>query len=260
MFNGYFGFHKPVTMKYLLPLSFIAMLTVSCTRYQYLTVKSSSAEVHKKSENQFVAENDSLLFLYDFKGKNLPLNIMISNKSDQPVLVDWRRSKAVINDESYDIVPEEEVVQQIAPKSYIRRELVKVARGYMDRLPHAEFSKRVIQLQSGTRVRVQEASFPEVLSPVRFSTHLSILPGGEGERNADPVKVEHVFYVSEILRSGQKWNMNGRAYVEKATGFGNTVGLVAAAVVLGAVVAGATAIALDGVEEGIWDENYYENN
>lgn len=246
-------------MKYLLPLSFIALLTVSCTRYQYLTVNSSSPSVQKKSENQFVAENDSLLFMYDFKGKNLPLNIMISNKSDQPVLVDWRRSKAVINDESYNVVPEEEV-QQIPPRSQIRRELVKVTRGYLDKLPHAEFSRRVVRLQSGTRVGVQAASFPELLSPVRFQTYLSILPTGKGERNADPVKVEHVFYVSEIWRSGQKWNMDGRAFVEKATGFGNTAGWVTAAVVIGAVVAGTAALAVEGADEGVEDENYYENN
>lgn len=251
--------NKPVAMNYLLPLSFIVLLTVSCTRYQYLTVRSPSADIEKKSENQFVAENDSMLIMYDFKGKNLPLNIMISNKSEQPVLVDWRRSKLVINDESYDVVPEEEV-QQIPPRAHIRRELVKVVRGYIYKLPHAEFSRRVVVLQSGRKVRVDEASFPEVLSPVRFSTYLSILPTGAGEGNAEPVRVEHVFYVSSVMKSGQKWTMDGRAYVEKLTGFGNGASWVGAAVLMGAIVAGATVWALDGVNEGSIDENFYENN
>src|SRR5215831_12435682 len=85
-------------MKIMIPLSFIFLVYTSCSVYQYGTIGSTG--LHLNEKNEFVAENDSLRIQYNFSGEDAPVKLMIWNKLDKPIYVDWQHSALVVNNKS----------------------------------------------------------------------------------------------------------------------------------------------------------------
>lgn len=261
-------------MKYSLPLILLvpALLTVSCTRYQYLTISSNSAAVQKNARNQFILENDSLLIMYDFKGAELPLGIRVTNKLNEPVMIDWKRSSIIINDEAVSLMPQEAMTlgvarsesaslnrsnsiaytdmsavtslpadqQQVPPRSFITREPLKVHTRYFE-IPKGAYVKKRVKLENGSKLRVREISYTKEQSPLQFRTFLTLVKQGEGRE----LTFDHELYVSGILSSGQSLTGDDRPYVSKGTVFSD----VAAAVGAVAVIGGAAAVAVASPEK-----------
>ncbi|MGN6419372.1 MAG: hypothetical protein ACTHMC_17870 [Pseudobacter sp.] len=256
-------------MKYLLPLSFIVLLTVSCTRYQYLTVRSSDPAVQQNVKDQFVVENDTLLVTYDFKGADLPVSIRISNKLEKPLLVDWKRSSIIINDQSISLKPDEITrgsalsatsgvgrsvrysdtrtefsavtsspadLEMVPPRAYIEPAPFRVATEYFDNIPEAAWAWREVVMKDGGRVRKKVAVFSEQDSPLRFRTYLTLLTEEKGPAQV----VEHSFYLSEILSSGEAIPGHKGPWVAKVSSGGGVVAGVLVAGVIGAAAAAAS--------------------
>ncbi|HNC30155.1 MAG TPA: hypothetical protein PKX08_09130, partial [Cyclobacteriaceae bacterium] len=77
-------------------LSLITALCIVCTgcsTYQYVTVSSPL-----KTQNEFIAENDTVKISYDFSGEQGPVKISIYNKLSTPLYVDWSKSALIIGD------------------------------------------------------------------------------------------------------------------------------------------------------------------
>lgn len=84
-------------MKKIILASLFAFLFTACTQYQFMTVESN---IYNQDNQQFVWENDSVRICYSFAGANCPLNIMIYNKLQQPLFVDWQKSAIIYGDGS----------------------------------------------------------------------------------------------------------------------------------------------------------------
>jgi hypothetical protein len=263
-------------MKYSLPFFVLVpvLLTVSCTRYQYLTISSNSAAVEKNARNQFILENDSLVIMYDFKGAELPLGIRVTNKQNEPVMIDWKRSSIIINDEAVSLMPQEAVtrgiarsesvslnranfisytytdmnavtslpadLQQIPPRSFIMREPLKVHTRYFE-IPKGAYVKKRLELENGSKLRVREVSYTKEQSPLQFRTFLTLVTQGEGRL----LTFEHDFYVSGIVSSGQSLTGDDRPYVSKGTVFSDVASTVSAVALIG----GAAAVAVANPEK-----------
>ncbi|WP_127132347.1 hypothetical protein [Pseudoflavitalea rhizosphaerae] len=237
----------------------LMLLMASCTRFQYLTISSSSAGIQKNAGGQFVAENDSVVTIYDLKGEGIILGMKIINKHDKALTVNWKKSSVVINDEAVSLVPDAAVTagaarsetlklnseiatggtnftavtslpvekQQIPPRSFVTRELLKVTGGWY-KIPLEDYTKKTVVLEDNSKVRVRELSFNEDESLLRFRTYLTLEPEDGGE----PVILQHAFYVAGITRTGNIKAGADRPYLEKLT----NVTSVVAGVIVGSVL------------------------
>lgn len=74
----------------------VAMLFSACQTYQYNTISSVNTTQDEKT-GKFNVENDSVKITYSFTGKNAPINVVVYNKLNEPVYVDWKRSAYIID-------------------------------------------------------------------------------------------------------------------------------------------------------------------
>ncbi|MBO9632527.1 MAG: hypothetical protein J7578_05370 [Chitinophagaceae bacterium] len=257
-------------MKNFLPLfAFLVVATTSCRQYQYITINSNNLKQEDKAGRDFVIENDSLQIVYNFKGKDAPVNIRITNKLDRPIAIDWKRSALIVNDQAVSYMPDKLITtgtasgstlnwskdwstsytsfsattplpvdwQMIPPKSFIVRTPMGVTNTFFKDKEKSSFVKTQKILSDGTPVYVREASFTEETSPLKFRSYLTVLTEGDGR--IDPIVFEHSFYASKFTNSTMSptgLSME-EAYVKRSTAFGTGFGVVAGVAVLGTVMA-----------------------
>ena len=81
------------------PLSlFLILLSFcfsSCFSLQYFTVNST--EVPKDTANCFFFENDTVKVVYDYGGFKGPIYISVTNKTDKPMYINWKKSAIIEN-------------------------------------------------------------------------------------------------------------------------------------------------------------------
>ncbi len=114
---------------------------------------------------------------------------------------------------------------------------------FIDNVPDSAFHKLKYTAADGYTIRVKAAVFTETASPFRFKSYLTLIVG---EVTAKPVPLEHTFFVSQLISTGQApgtiWlnnsNRGNQFYISHATGEG---GLVVGAVVVGAAAAASAA-------------------
>lgn len=260
-------------MRTTIPLSYLLILFVSCTRYQYATISSQHLTMNDKQE--FVAENDTLRLIYNFNGEDAPINLTIENKLNVPVYIDWRQSSLIVNDKAVSYVPDHiqlsglistsgyrstsytsssgtidakvampPVVDFIPPHSYINKNPMGITNRSVI-LPDSTLHREKVSSTDGTFYYIKRATFTETSSPLKFRSYLTMTVGEAAGR---PVVVEHVFYVSELVNTGllpehfgnSFYFKGNRYYVRESTGFGRAAtgfGVIAGT----AVIAGAAA-------------------
>jgi hypothetical protein len=244
-----------------IPLSCIILLCISCTRYQYTTLSSSSTATNDKLE--FVAENDSLRLVYNFYGQNAPINITIQNKLQVPVYVDWQRSALVVNDHAISYVPNEMKIQGafysesynsnyrgssfgmtsgsidataslprtfniIPPQTYITNTPMGVTNKLIENVPDTAYHRVNYTMIDGYSVPVKMATFTEATSPLRFKSYITLMVG---DSTSKPVAIEHTFYVSELITTSHDpesmWLTSAyrgnQFYLKEQTGYGKTM-------------------------------------
>ena len=260
-----------------IPLSCIILLCISCSRYQYTTLNSSSVAMNDKLE--FVSENDSLRIVYNFNGQNAPINITIQNKLHVPVYIDWQRSALVVNDKAISYMPAEMNIQGgfythsynygnrgsnyavtsghinatasipptmdfIPPQSFIAKSPLGVTNKLIENVPDTAYHKVNYTMIDGYSVPVKVATFNEASSPLRFRSYLTFMVG---DSTTKPVAVEHTFFVSELITTTHDpqsiWLTSAyrgnQFYVREQTGYGKT--MTGFGVILGSAVVVATA-------------------
>ncbi|NML23061.1 hypothetical protein HHL16_19440 [Pseudoflavitalea sp. G-6-1-2] len=236
-------------MKNLIPLLLLIVSFTGCKSYQYISVNST--QLLRTGNDEFVAENDSVKITYNFNGKNLPVNIRVMNKLDKVMVIDWKRTSLIINDQSYSFFREEKVTrgraetstlalsriasssytefrsvtqmppdgETVPPKSFVTRSSQFVTDNFIEPAPgHPGFGKTKYSMPHGPRVRVRMASFEQSNSPLVIRTYLSMLIEEGGKIQTIPL--EHNFYVSSLIRTDRNpfttgWN---GAYVVQAAG------------------------------------------
>lgn len=86
-----------------MPIVYIAMLFClmgfgSCTTYYYSVLDTNRPGTGKMDNGDFRQETDSVSVSYCFFGQNLPVEITIANKLDQPLFLDWQQSALILDD------------------------------------------------------------------------------------------------------------------------------------------------------------------
>jgi hypothetical protein len=82
-------------MKLILPCFISIVLLSSCAEHQYLTV--SGVNIRKDDQNEFVYENDPFKIIYHFKPNYGKMLVSVSNRTDEPLVVDWWKSAMIID-------------------------------------------------------------------------------------------------------------------------------------------------------------------
>jgi hypothetical protein len=213
-------------MKSILP-ALASCFLVSCTAYQVMTV--SSREVKQNQANEFVVENDSLELSYNFNGKDGPVKIMIRNKLQQPIYVDWKRSALIINDRAVSFAPGKVPIEGsiatanyawskewsssysrlsataqlptetafIPPGTYVSQQLIGITNQALEQLPDSIFSKKNIPAIGDSYAAIKQAFFTAESSPLVFKSYITMLIG---DTLPKPVIYQHNFYVSELIK------------------------------------------------------------
>lgn len=245
-------------MKRYLPILAMPFVIVACTRFQYVTVNST--DTHKNANSQFVVDNDSLRFSYDFNGKNGPVNITVQNKMTRPVYVDWKNSALTINDSTISYMPSDvqfdgtvsnyryhyspvtsgsiigdaklpRDVDYIPPGSYISKTTVNLLTNFFNSIPDSVFRQVAVETVDGSNLSVKQAAFDATNSPLRFNSYLNYKVG---DLSAQPTSLRQSFYVHEVTNTGtnprnlRSFNeeRGNHAYLEKTTEGGKVVGVV----------------------------------
>jgi hypothetical protein len=257
-------------MKNIFYAAIILVALSSCTKSQFVTVKSDAPA---SGFSTYFFENDSMKVSYTFKGYNCPVNVQVYNKLSVPLYIQWTKSALIIDgktvpfwkDESsfssgtytteidwggvssshsntHGTIKRPESVSFIAPQSsvtnsrlYLKEKFFKVASH-----PKAKKSKKKIFLLDGP-ITANHYEFKKEDSPFQFKTYLTISTEQDG---SNPTHITNSFWVAEVLQSGNIGNsyplQDNEFRLVKATGFGTVVGgtvLIGTAVFLGVVAA-----------------------
>jgi hypothetical protein len=240
----------------ILALSVLVLLT-ACNRYQYLGI--SSDELVKNGHQEFTVENDTLQLVYNFNGQNAPVNLMVRNKLNKPIYINWKHSALIINDNAISYSPDKVAIegvvkastlnwgqgygltdgviygtanlppgiQMIPPQSFVTKTPMGVTNKLLKNIPDSALRRIKINTVDGNLVNAQQAFFDASNSPLRFRSYLAIVVG---DSTPVPIAYQHSFYVSELYRTGlnpKKFDYNREragewAYVQEITGFGKS--------------------------------------
>ncbi|MCC5930565.1 MAG: hypothetical protein JJU28_15065 [Cyclobacteriaceae bacterium] len=172
---------------------FFVLFSSACTRYQYALIESP---LPKNEDSSYLYENDTFSILYSFNGKNGPLQITFTNKSTQPLFIDWSRSAYIANGHQHSVWEEgsgQSAITQIAPKaqdSFIRRYL---SVGFIE-LPEFQKQKSTLNTNTG-KVNAELYDYKQEDSPLKFSVYLTIA-NDIGFKN--PIGLTHDFWLKEV--------------------------------------------------------------
>jgi len=238
-----------------------------CSVYQHVSLNSNMPQNDKL---EYLIENDSTTIVYSFCGQNGPIHIELSNKSDKPLYVDWRKSALITNGQSVSlwkdeaivnasstenkVLPENEIVSSTSSidGSIVRKDKVSFIP------PHSSISVNSYALQTKFftnpaqksvravfyttegQASAKKYSFSKEDSPLNFRIFLSI---SDDESFKHPVQFDNSFWVSDYLQTSVSPKSlstipGNQFYIRKTTGAGHT--LLAASLV-GILVVGAAA-------------------
>lgn len=249
-------------MKKLMTLAAATLLLSACSKYYVSTLESSNA---KKSEERgtFKFENDTLSVTYSFNGKNAPVSIMMYNKLNEPLFIDWQKSALIKGDQaisfsgkeikiradiygsSYpDIIGEGSIQRSslnasialpetnnfIPPKSSVTKTpLLLAERHNYRKVPNDAFEKAFIPVSNGPGVWGRTATFTPENSPLSFKSYLTFYTEKDNKRQEFFMVQD--FYLSNLTKSFSNpknfSSLNNKPgnvfYNEESTGYGKAM-------------------------------------
>lgn len=244
-------------------VSYIIILLSGCSSYQHVLLTSNIPQDNNK---RFVVSNDTLAVKYAFAGQNCPVNIVIENKQDKPLYIDWSKSAVIVNGQRFSYWADEASINALVTTSGVRwSKEFSYSEGYVSGKisksekvsfipPHSYIAVTPIWLKSNTfplskemnpsRINVYTAegavksnryTFDIDNSPMAFRSFLSV---SFTEDFVSPIYLDHTFWASEIIETSvspirlqhQRFD---QFYLESAS---NTSAGVGAAVVVGTVL------------------------
>lgn len=222
-------------MKLILP-ALICSLFASCGTYQVMTV--SSREIPQNKFGEFVVENDSLVLTYNFNGQNGPITMMIKNKLQQPLYIDWKRSALIINEQAISYAPGKiriegafgassyhwdlpsdptpvtttagrlsataqfpSDIEFLPSQTYVTKKLMGITNQGVSNLHDSMFSKKKVPLMHGESYETYETiKLANFTAETSPLVFKSYLTVMVGDTLPRPVVYQHNFYVSELLK------------------------------------------------------------
>ena len=198
-------------------LLLISFLFPSCYAYQFFTLKNDHLVENNKHE--FVLENDTLKITYNFNGKDCPLNLSFFNKTNKPLLIDWKKSAVIVNDtatslysNAYEIngiengsryghsysgnlsgkVVGQEENSFIPPNASITRSLINLT---VQPIGINQFgSEKKVEIPNQVPVKFQEKEFNKQNTPFQFRSYITFKFQGEDKE----FYIDNAFYVKKV--------------------------------------------------------------
>ncbi|MBN9386092.1 MAG: hypothetical protein J0H74_35370 [Chitinophagaceae bacterium] len=220
------------------PLTLTALLSMlmyfsSCVpTWQYITL--DSREVTKDASKRLFFENDTISLVYSYNGYGGPIRMSITNKTDKPMYVNWKKSAII--DRGYarslfqpnvqmsgSFVSE---TQKTSPRGYtttsgnlagsfslpdgmdfmppgstISKELdLVVSSNPLDPDQFTGSPKALKATKKGLGINSYKLyTFEQSSSPVQFKSYLTFVVDSD---NAREFSVSHTFYAREIMLAG----------------------------------------------------------
>ena len=175
--------------------------------------------MRENSNHEFVLDNDTLKITYNFNGKDCPVVISLLNKTNKPLLIDWKKSAVIVNDTAMSLysnayllngqetgarfghvysanlsgkVVGHEEIAFIPPNASITRSLINLI---VQPIGINEFgSQKKIKIINQTPIIFQEKDFDKQSTPLRFRNYLTFKFQGDDKE----FSIENAFYVSNV--------------------------------------------------------------
>lgn len=211
-------------MKLLIYLITFVFSFASCTKYQYVAMNSQDAQ---KNKNFWFFENETLRVDYFFNGPNIPVSMRFTNKTGQPMFVDWRNSHLILNPSTdqkknvgkeylYDQTTKDEsnkipmtefmtnfLVVKIEPyESRLFKEMYRFRGGPIDLRNYPSQEKIRVSDSRGDYSRSANL-YSETNTPLHFSKELTIHFDEVGQNT---MSLTHTFYLHKAFNAGPNFS------------------------------------------------------
>jgi len=236
----------------------------SCQTYQYLSLTGTN--IAQDSNNQFVAENDTLLVQYNFNGHNGPVKISVYNKTSIPIYIDWKKSAIIFGDKAYSYysptqqlsgttstvgyrynysnlnstggtidatITSQEGIEFIPPNSMKEQSTLFLINGYLKDIPEESMTIQNLWPETKGLPKMKTIDYTAENSPIQLRSYLTFSTNGK------EFSMEHQFYVSQIFQGmitpSALTPVRGKGnyfYSSKSNGVGVAVGVSLLVVVL----------------------------
>ncbi len=221
----------------------VLLLSLSgCSSYYYSILSSNDRVGIRSDLGDFVQETDTVVVSYSFNGENAPVSIIIYNKLDEPLFVDWTRSALIIDDiatvyQDKKVLVEGETesvshgesyrwnsritenvatsrgsfagsvflpkgVDFIPPKSKIENIPLNLPGIPFDKILKEEYVKENIMTNDLSMVSVRTKEFTESDSPLCFRSYLTLYTDDHNGKQRKYMFFERNFYISKLIKAG----------------------------------------------------------
>jgi len=214
---------------------------VSCSKYQYVAMKSQDTLKHK---NFWFHEDDKVRIEYSFHGPNIPMSMRFTNKTGQPMFVDWRNSHLILNPtqvnpgadgvniySSGSAVESNKIPMTEFMKSYLVNKIEPYQSVYFDKM--YQFRRAPIDLSNHQdKVRVRDSRgdhskranlYNNSNSPLHFTKEIT-LHFGEVDKNT--TSLTHTFYLHQAFNAGPNFSWIDAESITWVRDHGNVVALL----------------------------------
>lgn len=214
---------KKYILNSVLAITFSLFVTSCSSTYFYTTLNSTSPELEKVDNGDFLFQNDSLWIAHCFKGEDAPIQITVFNKLDVPLYVDWNRSSLILNDvaytyntgkassntyveRGYDYVHETTVnstqfpkhVTFVPPKTMVTHHPLRIAAQF-DEISKKNYEKGKLGTKDGQTVNIKRINYDYDSSPLHFTSYITVY--------YEPDKLQSYeldFHVTNLIRTNVK--------------------------------------------------------
>jgi hypothetical protein len=223
-------------MKNLFILGSLICLLSACSRYQIHTLSSLRTPKDEQT-GDFIVKNDTLEIVYKFNGENGPVDVLITNKLNEPLYVNWKKSALIVGDKAISYsgnkidlngkysgtgetglyfpdtqiqsgkltgsatLPEE--ITFIPPHARIEKKLLNVTAGLITLAKDSLKRLRVFSPDGLNSYIVNLAKFSRENSPLVLRSYITLYL--EKDKNLQVFPYEEEFYISQsVVLSGKK--------------------------------------------------------
>lgn len=200
----------------------VFMLSCSST-YFYTSVNTTTPNLEKVENGDFLYETDSLWIAYCFKGEDAPIQITVGNKLDIPLYVDWNRSSLILDGRSYSYNTNKAThtttteysfygntswstgntelpthISFIPPKTTISHSSLRLAAKF-DEIDKKAYTNIKLGLANNTVAKAKRIKYDFEDSPLHFSSYITLYTDPN-----KPQAYQSDFHVVSLLKTQAK--------------------------------------------------------
>lgn len=195
------------------------------TTYFYSTIDTIDDTIQLNEKGEFIYNDDTVSVVYNFSGyDDIPFNISVYNKLEEPLFLDWTESSLIVDEESINLAStitdyEGEIntytdsfsgsatkmpnTMFIPPKSWAKATPVILTGLVVTEIPDEELESMSIvdKTLKMTPVKLKQYTLKD--SPLYFQSYLTFYTSNETRDQKTYFSVLQNFYISEVLKTNK---------------------------------------------------------